>query len=72
MAAGRSTLPALIDIITGIGFFTVLMLGGREIADGRSDGGGIHVLLHRDGADLSAAAASGRSVGRLADRGGQS
>ncbi|SEN50136.1 ATP-binding cassette, subfamily B [Gemmobacter aquatilis] len=32
--AGRSTVPALIDIITGIGFFTVLWLGGREIAEG--------------------------------------
>ncbi len=36
---GRATIPALIDIITGIGFFTVLMLGGREIAEGsRSTG----------------------------------
>lgn len=33
-AAGRATLPALIDIVTGIGFFAVLMLGGREVADG--------------------------------------
>lgn len=31
---GRATIPALIDVITGIGFFTVLMLGGREIAAG--------------------------------------
>ncbi len=31
---GRATIPALIDVITGIGFFTVLMLGGREIAEG--------------------------------------
>ncbi|NUB43142.1 ABC transporter ATP-binding protein [Fertoebacter nigrum] len=31
---GRATMPALIDIITGIGFFTVLLLGGREIASG--------------------------------------
>ena len=36
---GRATIPALIDVITGIGFFTVLMLGGREIAAGtRSTG----------------------------------
>ncbi|WP_083445131.1 ABC transporter ATP-binding protein [Pseudorhodobacter aquimaris] len=34
MMIGRSTLPALIDVITGIGFFTVLMLGGAQIADG--------------------------------------
>ncbi|MEH7826613.1 ABC transporter ATP-binding protein [Gemmobacter denitrificans] len=31
---GRASIPALIDVITGIGFFTVLMLGGREIAEG--------------------------------------
>jgi ATP-binding cassette subfamily B protein/subfamily B ATP-binding cassette protein MsbA len=33
-AFGRSTIPALIDVVTGIGFFTVLMLGGAEIAEG--------------------------------------
>ena len=32
--AGRATMPALIDIVTGIGFFAVLMLGGREVAAG--------------------------------------
>lgn len=31
---GRTTIPAMIDIVTGIGFFTVLMLGGREVASG--------------------------------------
>ena len=34
MATGRATIPAMVDIVTGIGFFTVLMLGGREIATG--------------------------------------
>jgi ATP-binding cassette subfamily B protein/subfamily B ATP-binding cassette protein MsbA len=34
MAAGRSMMPALIDVVTGIGFFAVLMLGGREVAAG--------------------------------------
>ncbi|MGB3279962.1 MAG: ABC transporter ATP-binding protein [Pseudorhodobacter sp.] len=34
MAAGRSTIPALIDVITGIGFFAVLMLGGAQIVEG--------------------------------------
>ncbi|WP_145104421.1 ABC transporter ATP-binding protein [Cereibacter sediminicola] len=34
MAVGRAAMPALIDVITGIGFFAVLMLGGREIAAG--------------------------------------
>ena len=28
------TMPAMIDIVTGIGFFAVLMLGGREVASG--------------------------------------
>ncbi|KAF0676769.1 ABC transporter ATP-binding protein [Profundibacterium mesophilum] len=32
--AGKSMLPALIDIMTGVGFFGVLVLGGREIIAG--------------------------------------
>ncbi len=28
------TMPAMIDIVTGVGFFAVLMLGGREVAEG--------------------------------------
>lgn len=32
--AGRATMPALIDIVTGLGFFAVLWLGGRQIAEG--------------------------------------
>jgi ATP-binding cassette, subfamily B, bacterial MsbA len=31
---GRATMPAMIDIVTGAGFFAVLMLGGREVAAG--------------------------------------
>lgn len=34
MAAGQSMLPALIDIMTGLGFLGVLILGGREIIAG--------------------------------------
>jgi ATP-binding cassette, subfamily B, bacterial MsbA len=33
-ALGRAAMPALVDVITGIGFFTVLMLGGSEVAAG--------------------------------------
>jgi subfamily B ATP-binding cassette protein MsbA len=33
-ALGRATMPALVDVITGLGFFAVLMLGGREVASG--------------------------------------
>ena len=33
-ALGRATIPALVDVITGIGFFAVLLLGGREVIDG--------------------------------------
>ena len=33
-AVARATTPALIDVVTGIGFFAVLMLGGREVAEG--------------------------------------
>lgn len=34
MAASNAMIPALIDIVTGFGFFAVLVLGGREIIDG--------------------------------------
>ncbi|WOI55150.1 ABC transporter ATP-binding protein [Palleronia sp. LCG004] len=33
-AAGRAMLPGLIDIVTGIGFFGVLVLGGQDIISG--------------------------------------
>ncbi|MFV0490367.1 MAG: ABC transporter ATP-binding protein [Pseudorhodobacter sp.] len=32
--AGRATIPALIDVITGVGFFAVLILAGPQIASG--------------------------------------
>jgi ATP-binding cassette subfamily B protein/subfamily B ATP-binding cassette protein MsbA len=31
---GRAMMPAMIDIVTGLGFFAVLMLGGHEVARG--------------------------------------
>ncbi len=31
---GRATLPALVDVVTGVGFFAVLMLGGTQVAEG--------------------------------------
>ncbi|MEL6520377.1 MAG: ABC transporter transmembrane domain-containing protein [Pseudomonadota bacterium] len=34
MELGRATIPALIDVMTGIGFFAVLLYGGAEIIDG--------------------------------------
>ncbi|MBW0158725.1 ABC transporter ATP-binding protein/permease [Sinorhodobacter sp. B57] len=34
MAASQSLIPALVDIITGFGFFAVLVLGGRQIISG--------------------------------------
>jgi ATP-binding cassette, subfamily B, bacterial MsbA len=33
-ALARAAMPALVDIVTGIGFFAVLMLGGAEVAAG--------------------------------------
>ena len=30
----QSVMPAMIDVVTGIGFFAVLLLGGREVAEG--------------------------------------
>ncbi len=34
-AAGNAMIPALIDIITGLGFFGVLVLGGQQIISGQ-------------------------------------
>ena len=34
-AVARAAMPALVDVITGIGFFAVLMLGGAEVAAGQ-------------------------------------
>ena len=33
-ATARAAMPALVDVITGIGFFAVLMLGGTDVAAG--------------------------------------
>ncbi|MCB6176885.1 ATP-binding cassette domain-containing protein [Rhodobacter sp. Har01] len=33
-ATGRAAIPALVDIVTGIGFFAVLMLGGAQVVAG--------------------------------------
>ena len=33
-ALGRVTMPALVDVVTGIGFFAVLILGGSEVVEG--------------------------------------
>jgi ATP-binding cassette subfamily B protein/subfamily B ATP-binding cassette protein MsbA len=33
-ALGRAAMPGLVDIVTGLGFFLVLILGGREVAEG--------------------------------------
>ncbi len=33
-ATARAVLPSLVDLITGFGFLAVLMLGGREVAEG--------------------------------------
>lgn len=33
-ALARAAMPALVDVITGLGFFAVLMLGGAEVASG--------------------------------------
>lgn len=32
---GRAMMPAMIDIVTGLGFFAVLMVGGQEVANGQ-------------------------------------
>jgi ATP-binding cassette, subfamily B, bacterial MsbA len=37
--ASRAVIPALIDVITGVGFFLVLIVGGREIITGEKSVG---------------------------------
>jgi ATP-binding cassette subfamily B protein/subfamily B ATP-binding cassette protein MsbA len=37
--ASRAVIPALIDVITGVGFFLVLVIGGREIIAGEKSVG---------------------------------
>lgn len=34
MALGKTSIPAMIDIVAGLGFFAVLMVGGRDILAG--------------------------------------
>jgi len=34
IAASRATVPALVDIVTGVGFFAVLLIGGQAIVSG--------------------------------------
>ena len=34
MAMGKASIPAMIDIVAGLGFFAVLMVGGRDILAG--------------------------------------
>ena len=34
MAMGKASIPAMIDIVAGLGFFAVLMVGGRDILSG--------------------------------------
>ena len=38
-AASRATIPAMIDIVTGLGFFGVLLIGGQEIIAGEKSVG---------------------------------
>jgi ATP-binding cassette subfamily B protein/subfamily B ATP-binding cassette protein MsbA len=33
-AVGRAAMPALVDVVTGIGFFAVLLLGGHQVVAG--------------------------------------
>jgi ATP-binding cassette, subfamily B, bacterial MsbA len=39
LALSRAMMPGMIDVVTGLGFFTVLLLAGHEIASGRRSTG---------------------------------
>jgi subfamily B ATP-binding cassette protein MsbA len=63
-ALGRATMPALVDVITGVGFFAVLMLGGREVAEGTRTTGEFMAFF-------TAMALTFQPVRRLGDLAGQ-
>jgi ATP-binding cassette, subfamily B, bacterial MsbA len=61
---GRAAMPALVDIITGIGFFAVLMLGGSEVAAGNRTTGEFMAFF-------TAMALTFQPIRRLSDLAGQ-
>jgi ATP-binding cassette, subfamily B, bacterial MsbA len=63
-AVGRAAMPALVDVITGIGFFAVLMLGGSEVAAGERTTGEFMSFF-------TAMALTFQPIRRLADLAGQ-
>jgi subfamily B ATP-binding cassette protein MsbA len=63
-ALGRAAMPALVDVITGLGFFAVLMLGGREVAEGSRTTGEFMAFF-------TAMALTFQPVRRLGDLAGQ-
>lgn len=63
-ATGRAAMPALVDIVTGIGFFAVLMLGGREVVAGERSTGEFMAFF-------TAMALTFQPIRRLSDLSGQ-
>ncbi len=63
-ATGRAAMPALVDIVTGIGFFAVLMLGGREVVTGSRTTGEFMAFF-------TAMALTFQPIRRLSDLAGQ-
>ena len=63
-AVGRATMPALVDVITGVGFFAVLMLGGSEVAAGNRTTGEFMAFF-------TAMALTFQPIRRLSDLAGQ-
>jgi subfamily B ATP-binding cassette protein MsbA len=63
-ALGRAAMPALVDVITGVGFFAVLMLGGSEVAAGERTTGEFMAFF-------TAMALTFQPIRRLGDLAGQ-
>ncbi|WP_124088044.1 ABC transporter ATP-binding protein [Pseudogemmobacter humi] len=63
-ALGRATMPALVDVVTGIGFFAVLILGGREVVSGQRTTGEFMAFF-------TAMALTFQPIRRLSDLAGQ-
>jgi subfamily B ATP-binding cassette protein MsbA len=63
-ALARAAMPALVDVVTGIGFFAVLMLGGSEVAAGTRTTGEFMAFF-------TAMALTFQPIRRLSDLAGQ-
>jgi hypothetical protein len=63
-ATGRAAMPALVDVVTGLGFFAVLILGGGQVVEGARTTGEFMAFF-------TAMALTFQPIRRLSDLAGQ-